>query len=210
MILIFIGPPGAGKGTQAALIAAKLSLPVVSTGEILRAKASSDTPEAIELKKILDSGKLVPSVGVNQFVLEYLNSVTNGCILDGYPRSLDQAEFLSKNIKQPIKVLYFDISSDVLVKRITGRFSCSDCGRIYNKYFSPTKTEGKCDICGSEEFTYRSDDNELTVRSRLETYEKQTMPVVDYYKKLNSLEVVDAAKSVKKITEDLVSILKSD
>lgn len=208
--MIFIGPPGSGKGTQAALVSEKFNLPVVSTGEILRSKASSSSSEGVKLKNILDSGELAPSDMVNQFVLEYLNSATNGCILDGYPRSLDQAEFLSKNITRPIKVLYFDISSDVLVKRIIGRFACSDCGKIYNKYFFPTKTESKCDICGSKTFIYRSDDNENTVRSRLSTYEHQTMPVVDYYKKAGVLEVVDAAQSVEKITEDLLSRLKSD
>lgn len=210
MIIIFIGPPGSGKGTQAALIAKELGLPVVSTGEILRTKASSPDPEGAALKEIIDSGRLAPVHIVNQLVSEYLNDCKDGCILDGYPRSFSQAEFLSKNTKQPLRVLYFDIDKEILIKRITGRYNCSECGRIYNKFFSPTKIENECDICGAKNFTYRSDDNEVTIRNRLETYEQETMPVVDYYKKSGSLEVVDATKAIEKITEELLSILKSD
>lgn len=210
MIVIFIGPPGSGKGTQAAVIGKILSLPVVSTGEVLRSKAVSPTTDGVALKLILESGKLAPTDMVNKFVLEDINSYKDGCILDGYPRNLAQAEFLSDNVMQDVKVLYFEIDSDVLLKRITGRFSCSECGKIYNKFFSPTKIDNKCDVCASEKFIYRADDNETTVRNRLDTYAQETMPVIDYYKKTGVLEFVDATNSIEKITEELLSILKSD
>lgn len=210
MIVIFIGPPGSGKGTQAALIGKKISLPVVSTGEVLRAKAASPTEDGVALKLILESGKLAPTEMVNKFVLEDIASYKDGCILDGYPRNLSQAEFLSANIKQPLKVIYFEIDNDILLKRITGRFSCSECGKIYNKFFSPTKIENECDVCGAKSFAHRSDDNEVTISNRLDTYKQETMPVVDYYRKAGVLAVVDATNAIKKITEELLSILKSD
>ncbi len=210
MIVIFIGPPGSGKGTQADLIGKKIGLPVVSTGDVLRAKAQSQDPDGLALKLILESGKLAPTDMVNKFVLEDVNSYNNGCILDGYPRNLAQAEFLSGSIKQPLKVLYFEIDNDILLKRITGRFSCSECGKIYNKFFSPTKIDNECDVCGEKNFTHRSDDNEVTISNRLETYKQETMPVIDYYKKSGALAVVDATNAIEKITEELLSILKSD
>lgn len=209
MIIVFIGPPGSGKGTQSLLISKKLGIPHLSTGEILRLKSQSGTDEGNEVKKMMESGDLVPSDMVNQCVLEYLQSHEGDCILDGYPRNLDQAKFLRKHVSQNIKVFYFDISHDVLVQRITGRYSCKNCGEIYNKFFTFLKNPDQCDICKSKEFVQRSDDNTESITKRLKVYKDETVPVVDYYKKQGLLTVLDATRFVDRITEELLLILKS-
>lgn len=209
MIIVFIGPPGSGKGTQSLLMSKELEIPHLSTGEILRLKSSSGTDEGNKLKTMMDSGELVPSEMVNQFVLEYLQSNDGDCILDGYPRNLEQAKFLRKNGSKNVRVFYFDISHEVLIKRITGRFSCKNCGALYNKYFKPLKHSSECDICHFTDFSYRDDDNLESITKRLKVYKNETVPVVDYYKKQGLLTVVDATRFVDKITEELLLMLKS-
>lgn len=209
MIIIFIGPPGSGKGTQSLLVSKKLDIPFLSTGEVLRLKAESGTDEGNSLKEMMKSGQLIPSELINDFILEYLNKNSAGCILDGYPRNLEQAKFLRKNINQDVKVFYFDISHEVLVKRITGRFSCKNCGKIYNRFFSRLKNDVECDVCQSTEFVTRDDDNETSITKRLNIYKRETVPVVDYYRRQGVLTVVDATKFVDRITEELLVTLKS-
>lgn len=209
MIIVFIGPPGSGKGTQSLLMSKRLGIPYLSTGEILRLKSQSGTDEGDKLKKMMESGELVPADMVNQFVLEYLQEQEGDCILDGYPRNLEQAKFLRKHVSQKIKVFYFDISHDVLVQRITGRFNCKNCGEIYNKFFSVLKNPGECDICKCTEFVRRDDDNSESITKRLKVYKNETVPVVDYYKKQGLLTVLDATRFVDRITEELLLILKS-
>lgn len=208
MIIVLVGPPGCGKGTQSALLSKELGIPALSTGDIIRIKAESRTEEGDDLRRIISEGKLAPSNLVNKAVLEYLDLHQAGCILDGYPRNLDQAEFLSNNLKQEIIVIYFDIDKEILVQRILGRFSCEKCGAIYNKSFAPTRVANKCDVCGSETFTHRVDDNEIVIRKRLDVYDNDTLPIVEYYKNLNRLHLVDAMKPVDEIKEELLSILK--
>lgn len=209
MIVTFIGPPGSGKGTQASLIANKLGIPHLSTGDILRSKLKSGDKDGDSLRQMMAAGKLVPSDVVNKLVLEATCPLETGCILDGYPRNLAQAEFLEQNCKSKVSAIYFDINHDLLIKRISGRFSCSKCGKIYNSYFTPLKIEKTCDTCESHDFTYRADDKEETVAVRLSEYDKETKPLVEYYKKLNRLKVIDASKAVDKIAEELQLMLKS-
>lgn len=210
MIVTFIGPPGSGKGTQAALIASKLGVTHLSTGDVLRSRLESGDKESKALRKVMESGKLVPSNVVNELVLSAIKDSSKGCILDGYPRNLAQAEFLDQNCEDDVTAIYFDISHDLLIKRIAGRFSCSKCGKIYNGYFSPPKVEKSCDKCQSHNFTHRADDNAETVAVRLNEYDRETKPLVQYYQKLGRLQVVDASKSVDKISEELQLMLKSD
>ena len=208
MIIIFIGPPGSGKGTQAALAASKLGFLHLSTGDVLRHKLESGDKEAGELKKMMASGKLVPSAVVNKLVLSAIGDASEGCILDGYPRNLAQAKFLDENCQDKIEAIYFNVNRDLLVKRIAGRFSCSKCGKIYNSNFGSPKVENTCDKCGSHDFTHRDDDNEETVKVRLDEYDRETNPLVDYYKALGKLKVIDANGSVEEIAEELHSILR--
>lgn len=209
MIVTFIGPPGSGKGTQAALIAGKLGIPHLSTGDILRNKLESGDKESELLRQMMAAGKLVPSDVVNKLVLEATCPLETGCILDGYPRNLDQAEFLEQNCKSKVSAIYFDIDHDLLIKRISGRFSCSKCGKIYNSHFTPPKIDKTCDDCQSHDFTYRADDQEETIVVRLGEYDKETKPLVQYYKSLGRLKVVNASQAVDKIAEELQLMLKS-
>lgn len=210
MIVTFIGPPGSGKGTQAALIASKLGIPHLSTGDILRSKIEAGDKESDALRRMMSGGKLVPSDVVNQLVLDAACHLKKGCILDGYPRSLEQAEFLEQNCSNEVQAIYFDIDHDLVIKRISGRFSCSKCGKIYNSYFNPPEVKETCDKCKSHDFTYRADDKEETVEVRLQEFNKETAPLMQYYKKLGRLKVVDASQAVDKIAEELQLMLKSD
>ncbi len=208
MILAFIGPPGSGKGTQAVLIADKMGLSHLSTGEVLRTKATSGTPDGDILQKTMASGKLVSSDLVNDLVLNALQSSKKGCILDGYPRNLDQVKFLSKHCAEEISSIYFNLPRDIIVKRITGRFSCAQCGKIYNSYFYKTKIDGECDACRSSNFIFRKDDSEKAIVERLEAYDAETKPVIDHYRQLGLLKTINANAPLSEITEELYKLLK--
>ncbi len=209
MVIVLIGPPGSGKGTQAAILAAKLKIPHLSTGDVLRKMAELHIDEALSLREIMASGHLVPSEMVNKFVLASLNSESSGCILDGYPRNLEQAAFLSRNYLGKIRVIYFDIDHDLLIKRLTGRFSCNNCGKIYNRYFNLPKIDSICDECGGHDFLSRLDDNISTVTKRLDEYKSETEPVIEYYKALDLLSVLKVDGDVSEIADELLSALKS-
>ncbi|MES2215016.1 MAG: nucleoside monophosphate kinase [Pseudomonadota bacterium] len=209
MVIILIGPPGSGKGTQAEILAAELNLTHLSTGDVLRAMTESGTSEGAELKKMMSEGKLVPSDMVNKFVLASLEANNGNCILDGYPRNIDQAKFLSQNYFSKIQVIYFDLDKELLIKRITGRFSCKNCGKIYNKYFNSTKIESLCDACGDHEFLFRSDDNVVTIEKRLNEYKEETEPVIEYYKSQGFLIELKADAATNVIAAELLSTLKS-
>ena len=208
MIIIFIGPPGSGKGTQAALVAHGFDIKHLSTGDVLRAKAREGGPDSDALNRIMRSGKLVPSSLINKYVIEALMSGgVHSCILDGYPRNVEQAAFLSENYMGNLKVVLFDVEDQLITKRLSGRFSCKACGKIYNKYFNPTKVQDVCDDCSSKEFTVREDDNVDVVTHRLEEYKRETLPVVEYYK--NKVSIIDANRPVEEITRELLELLKS-
>lgn len=204
-----IGPPGSGKGTQAAVLAAKLKIPHLSTGDVLRAMAQSQTAEGLELHRIMTEGKLVPSEMVNKFVLISLQSKITGCILDGYPRNLEQAKFLTQNYQGKIQAIYFKIDKSLVAERVAGRFSCNHCGKIYNRYLSQPMTDTVCDKCGSHDFLFRSDDNLAAVTARLDAYTTETEPVVKYYTTKGLLKTLRADRSVSEISEELLSIVKS-
>jgi adenylate kinase len=187
MRLLFLGPPGAGKGTQARELAAELGVPQVATGDMLREALAQKTPLGLEAKRYMDAGALVPDEVVIGLIAERLREpdAERGFILDGFPRTIPQAEGLDRLLKdlgQGLdRVVYFDVSEPELRRRLTGRRSCPRCQAIFHLVSAPPGVEGRCDRCGSE-LVQREDDREATVRKRLEVYARQTAPLLDYYR----------------------------
>jgi len=195
MKLILLGPPGAGKGTQSVLLAKKYNLPHISTGDILREFVKAGHPLGLEAKKYMDKGALVPDEVVTGIVAERLKKpdTMNGFILDGFPRTIAQAEDLDKELVKIGRkidiVLYFATSTNVAIERLTGRMVCKSCGANYHIKNMPPRKEGVCDKCNGP-LIHRVDDNEETVRKRLKVYEQQTKPLIEYYRKQGTLKEV--------------------
>lgn len=187
MRLLFLGPPGAGKGTQARELAAELGVPQVATGDMLRDALARKRPLGLEAKRYMDAGALVPDEVVIGLIAERLREpdAERGFILDGFPRTIPQAEGLDRLLKdlgQGLdRVVYFDVSERELLRRLTGRRSCPRCQATFHLVSAPPRVEGRCDRCGSE-LVQREDDREATVRKRLEVYARQTAPLLDYYR----------------------------
>jgi len=211
--LIFLGAPGAGKGTQAREVAKEFSIPQISTGDILRDAVKRGTPLGLAAKVKMEAGQLVPDEVVCGIVEERISEpdCTAGLILDGFPRTLPQAEFVdqmlvAKGRGSPL-VINIRVDQEVLMKRLTGRRTCSVCGEIYNVYFGPPKVEGGCDKDGGK-LLHRADDNEDTIRQRLVAYENQTSPLIDYYRRQNLLHDVDGNRDPGPIAKELCQFLK--
>lgn len=210
MVIIFLGPPGSGKGTQANVISKALSIPSLSTSFILNDSIKAVGALAQELNDYMSSGRLVPSTLVNEIVATTLaqEKYNSGCILDGYPRTIDQAEFLDIRFPEiKPRVVYFEISYEALASRIAGRFCCGGCGAIYNTQSAPTKAEGVCDICGSKDLKVRDDDKVEVLQKRWEIYIAETRPLLEYYKNKGLLISVDATLSKDEITAKLIEEL---
>ena len=209
-IIILLGLPGSGKGTQAAILSNELLLPHISTGDIFRKMISEGSEESKLLAEYMNEGKLVPVDLVNKIVKKFIRSdeCKGGCILDGYPRTLSQAEYLIENIDAEINVIFFKVEDNVVMKRVLGRMNCASCGRIYNKYFDNPKKEGICDECKSTEFLSRSDDDEVTVLSRIEEYRKETLPLVEYYQHKGRFFTVNADGSKQDVIDEMAKIIK--
>ncbi len=213
MRLVFLGAPGAGKGTQAKRLIERYSIPQISTGDILRKAVSDGTPLGKEAKSYMDRGELVPDSVVIGIIRERLKEpdCQKGYILDGFPRNVAQAKALDDMLKELNSPLDYAISIDVpfdeLMKRLTGRRTCKSCGQMYNIYFSPPQKDGVCDRCGGELFQ-RDDDKEETIRKRLEVYEAQTAPVIDYYREKGILRSVPGTGSIEDIFNKIISILE--
>ena len=211
MKLILLGPPGAGKGTQSVVLAKTYNLLHISTGDILRESVKTAQPLGLKAKEYMDKGELVPDQIVTGIVAERLKKpdIKNGYILDGFPRTLNQAEDLDKALKDMASgidlVLYFATSTDVAIERLTGRRVCKACGRNYHVKNIPPKNAGICDSCGGQLFQ-RPDDNEATVRNRLKVYEDQTKPLIDYYTKQGILKCVSGDMGVDELFEVLSKI----
>ncbi|MCL4456287.1 MAG: adenylate kinase [Nitrospirae bacterium] len=212
MRLVLLGAPGAGKGTQAKIIVEKYGVPQISTGDLLRAAVAAGTALGKEAKSYMDKGELVPDSVVLGMVEERLkqDDCKKGYILDGFPRNTKQAEALDNMLSSLSMSLTAALSVDVpfedLMKRLTGRRTCKACGQMYNVYFNAPKKEGVCDKCGGELFQ-RDDDKEDTIKKRLEVYNAQTAPLIDYYGKKNILKSVSGTGSIddifKKVCEAL-------
>ena len=213
--LIFLGPPACGKGTQTAKLSEHLGLPHVDTGSLLRAEIKNETENGKIAKSYIDKGQLVPVSLVANIIKNRLaqEDCKNGYILDGYPRSVEQADLLEEinadidgSVEAQIKAIYFDLNQDILISRIVNRRSCPKCGEIYNIKFKPTKVEGICDKCGAE-LTQRKDDNEETAKARFDTYFKETATLIDYYKNKGVLKSIDAEGSIDEVWERLLKVV---
>lgn len=211
-IYVLLGLPGSGKGTQGEKLSKEISIPHISTGDIFRKMISTKAEEAEQLNEYISKGKFVPSDLVNRIVRKFILSdeCKTGCILDGYPRNLSQAEYFIENIDANIIAVLFETTDEVVVKRILGRQSCVNCGKLYNKFFSKPKKEGVCDKCGGKDFVSRIDDNEETIAKRLDEYRTETLPLIDYYKGKNKLVTIDANVSSDDVFAELVAIAKKD
>jgi adenylate kinase len=213
MRLILLGPPGAGKGTQAQRLVAKHGIPQLSTGDMLRAAVAAGTEVGKRAKAVMDAGKLVSDEIVNAIVSERLDEpdCRNGFILDGYPRTLVQADATTKMLAEknmPLDcVIEFRVDDDVLVERIAGRYTCGNCGTGYHDTFLKPQVEGVCDKCGGREFNRRPDDNPETVRTRLQAYYKETSPLLGYYYAKGLLKQVDGMAEIDDVTEQIEAIL---
>ena len=208
MRLILLGAPGAGKGTQAERISAKLGYPTISTGNILREAIKNETEIGLRAKQYMDNGNLVPDDVVIGIVAERVaqEDCANGYILDGMPRTIPQAAALEEKGIHFDAVVSIEISDDVIEGRMTGRRVCGSCGASYHIAANPPKTEGVCDTCGKE-LVIRKDDNPETVRNRLKVFHAETEPLKDFYEKLGSLKLVEGNQSIDQITKDILAAL---
>lgn len=213
MNLILLGLPGAGKGTQAAKIASKYSIPHISTGDMFRAAMKNKTTLGLEAKKYMDAGELVPDEVTNGIVKERLQQrdAKRGFLLDGYPRTLNQAQALQHALASSNRriqhVLYIKVPKDILMERLTGRFMCSNCGATYHKTMNPPKVEGTCDKCGAHDFYQREDDKPETVENRINVNEEQTEILAKHYAEYDLVREIDGEQSPKEVFQDIVDLL---
>ncbi len=213
-IIVLMGAPGAGKGTQARLLQRRLNLPQISTGDMFRALKDANTPLADEVRALMKAGQLVPDDLTIQVVRERTgrDDCRHGYILDGYPRTPAQAamlETLAAEQGKKIQAIEIEVPLEFLSKRMVGRRNCPVCGEIYNLYFKPPKNDSVCDLHPDTQLNHRSDDNLDTVQARLTTYEEQTRPLLDYYKGANLLHVVDGTREAEDIYADIEKIVTS-
>jgi adenylate kinase len=212
MKIIMLGAPGAGKGTQAKMIAEKYSIPHVSTGDIFRANIKNGTELGKQAKEYMDAGKLVPDELTVKILLDRVaqDDCKNGYVLDGFPRTIPQAEVLEDALNKLGDKIDFAINVDVpdenIVRRMSGRRACLKCGATYHIEHIPPKQEGICDTCGSE-LVLRDDDKPETVQNRLKVYHDQTQPLIDFYTERNILKTVDGTRDMKVVFDDIISIL---
>lgn len=213
--LILMGLPGAGKGTQAQFIVDKYQIPHISTGDMFREAISNETPMGLKAKEYTDKGNLVPDEVTNGIVKDRLakSDTEDGFLLDGYPRTLEQADALSdmsEELAKPLDaVINIDVDPKILTDRLTGRFICKNCGATYHKIYHMPKVENTCDVCGHHEFYQREDDKPEAVKNRLDVNIKMNTPLISYYKDRDLLFNVDGNKDINEVWVDLDKILGS-
>jgi adenylate kinase len=213
--IVFVGAPGAGKGTQASMVAQKLNMVHISSGVLFRQALAQGTELGKQVKAYMEKGALVPDEITIQMVMERLSATDseNGVILDGFPRNLPQAEALDGAVgargKTIEKVVYIKVSEEELIKRLSGRWLCRKCQAVYNTVNSPPRMEGKCDKCGGELYQ-RPDDKPETVKKRLDIYFAETAPLIDYYRRQGTLMTVEGESSVEEVTRRIVAALPTE
>jgi len=214
MNIVLLGPPGAGKGTQAARLQASRGMIQMSTGDMLREAVAKGSPIGFEAKAVMESGGLVSDFIVSALIGERLDAAgSHGAIFDGFPRTRRQAEALDQLLAERGRnldhVIELDVDEDALVERIAGRFSCSRCGASYHEHFHRPRQDGACDHCGSTEFCRRPDDNEPTVRRRMAEYRAKTAPILPYYEERGLVHRVDGMLSIDEVGAQIEAILDS-
>ncbi len=213
MKIVMLGAPGAGKGTQAEMISAKYGIPHISTGDIFRANIKNGTELGKKAKAYMDEGKLVPDALTVELLLDRVaaDDCTNGYVLDGFPRTIPQADVLTEALAEKGEKVDYAVNVDVpdenIVRRMSGRRACLNCGATYHIEHIPPKTEGICDKCGHE-LVQRDDDKPETVQNRLNVYHAQTQPLIEYYEKAGVLRNVDGTQDMEKVFSDIVKLLE--
>lgn len=209
-LILLMGVPGSGKGTQGSYIAKLMQLPHISTGDILRQMAKKDAPDAKVIAKYMREGKLISSDMINKIVNEYLSSddCIKGCILDGYPRNLEQAKYLINNIEARVITLFFDIDDESAINRISARITCGNCGAVYNKQFNPNNDI--CEKCNSTDFLLRPDDSKEIVIKRLSEYQQETYPILEFFREKGDFHKIMADRPINEINEEVFNIVKKD
>ncbi|MEJ2739241.1 MAG: adenylate kinase [Dehalococcoidia bacterium] len=212
MYVVLLGAPGAGKGTQAAIISQKTGLTHIASGDLFRQAVQKGTELGKLVKSYMDKGELAPDEVTIKVIMERLSEpdCEKGCIFDGFPRTLDQAKALDKKLAEQKKgidkAVFIDVPDEELMKRLGGRWTCKNCQAVYHEVASPPKVAGICDKCGGELYQ-RPDDNEATIRERLKVYFNQTTPVLDYYKNDGKLIAVDGKLSIDEVAEKVIEVL---
>ncbi|SRR5882724_2142287 len=214
-IIVLMGAPGAGKGTQARLLQERLHLPQISTGDIFRSLKNAHTPLAEEVREVMDAGQLVSDDLTVRLVRERTaqEDCRNGYILDGFPRTPAQAATLEKLAEEQgkqITAILIDVPHELLAKRMTGRRNCPVCGELYNDYFKRPKNDNYCDFHPDTQLVRRADDKQETVAARLATYDEQTRPLLEYYRAANLLHTVDGTREAEAIYRDIEGIIKDE
>jgi len=212
--IILLGPPGAGKGTQAARLQAERGMVQLSTGDMLRAAVAKGTAVGLQAKAVMEAGELVSDAIVSALIGEHLDAIGDkGAIFDGYPRTQAQAEaldlLLTERGRHLDHVIELVVDEDELVRRICGRFTCANCGAPYHDEFKRPKVDGVCDVCGSTEFKRRPDDNEQTVRTRMAEYRAKTAPILPYYQQRNLVRPVNGMVPVNEVAAAIDAVLDS-
>ena len=211
--IILLGPPGAGKGTQARILVEERGLMQLSTGDMLRAARTSGTEMGQRVAEVMDRGELVTDEIVIGLIREKLSEGGNGFIFDGFPRTLGQADALGTLLEETGMtldgVIEMRVEDEALVRRITGRFTCGNCGEVYHKETKPTKVPGVCDVCGSTDLKHRADDNEESLKTRLLEYYKKTSPLIGYYYAKGKLNSVDGLAPMSEVASAIATALDS-
>ncbi|MCS7012756.1 MAG: adenylate kinase [Chloroherpetonaceae bacterium] len=212
MRMILFGTPGVGKGTQAKILAEKHHVLHLSTGDMLRSAVAAQTPVGLKAKAYMDRGELVPDAVIIEMIEQVLSSpqACKGFLLDGFPRTVPQAEALSDLLQRAGQtldhVINLTVPEDEVIRRLSGRLTCANCGAIYNKFYQPPKVAGQCDKCGSTDLRQRDDDKEDTVRRRLREYHAKTEPVLEYYRAKGLAIDIDANRSIEEVTQAIEAI----